>query len=118
MPPTAVITALGVKTSPFRLISVIEFNMNPKLAAFRVPISAADRTSCLFWAENDLSDHKFKIGQSVLYTSGIYGRGAASGVYKITQLLPSESDDCQYRIKSSGEPHERVVKESQLKRDS
>jgi hypothetical protein len=66
-----------------------------------------------------LSDHKFKVGQSVLYTSGPYGRGAASGVYKITQLLPSEGDDCQYRIKSSNEPHdERVVKESELNRDS
>src|SRR5262245_13798286 len=52
------------------------------------------------------------------YTCGIYGRGAASGVYKVTQLLPSESDDCQYRIKSSDEPHERVVKESELSRDS
>jgi hypothetical protein len=30
---------------------------------------------------------------------------------------PSESDDYQYRIKSSDEPHERVVKESELKRD-
>jgi hypothetical protein len=43
-------------------------------------------------------------------------RQAAS--YKIAQLLPSESDDCQYRIKSSDEPHERVVEESELKRDS
>jgi hypothetical protein len=68
--------------------------------------------------ENDLSGHKFKVGQSVLYTSGIYGRGAASGVYKVTQLLPSEGDDCRYRIKSSDEPHERVVKESELNRDS
>jgi hypothetical protein len=67
--------------------------------------------------ENDFSGHKFKIGESVLYTSGSYGRGAASGVYKDTQLLPSESDDYQYRIKSSDEPHERVVKESELKRD-
>jgi hypothetical protein len=68
--------------------------------------------------ENDLSDHKFRVGQSVLYTSGPFGRGTASGVYKVTQLLPSEGDDCQYRIKSSDEPHERVVKESELNRDS
>ena len=68
--------------------------------------------------ENDLSDHKFKVGQSVLYTSGPFGRGTGSGVYKVTQLLPSEGDDCQYRIKSSDEPHERVVKESELNRDS
>ncbi len=65
-----------------------------------------------------MSDHKFRIGQSVLYTSGPYGRGGVGAVYKVTQLLPPEGDDRQYRIKSSDEPHERVVKESQLKRDS
>jgi hypothetical protein len=39
-------------------------------------------------------------------------------VYKVTQLLPPEGDDRQYRIKSADEPHERVAKESQLNRDS
>ncbi len=68
--------------------------------------------------ENGLSDHKFKVGQSVLYTSGPYGRSGTSGVFKITQLLPPEGDDRQYRIKSADEPHERVVKESQLDRDA
>ena len=67
--------------------------------------------------ERTLSDHKFKIGQSVHYTSGPHGRGTANGVYKITQLLPSEGDDRQSRIKSASEPHERVVRESQLARD-
>jgi hypothetical protein len=67
--------------------------------------------------ERAMSDHKFKIGQSVHYTSGPYGRGTANGVYKITQLLPPEGDDRQYRIKSANEPHERVVRESQLARD-
>ena len=65
-----------------------------------------------------MSDHKFKIGQSVLYSSGPFGRGSTSGVYKVTQLLPPEGDDRQYRIKSSDEPHERVVKESELHRES
>lgn len=51
-----------------------------------------------------------------LLGAGSFGRGDASHVYKITQLLPSESDDFQYRIKCAGEPHERVVKESQLDR--
>ena len=64
-----------------------------------------------------MSDYKFKVGQSVHYTSGPYGRGSSSGVYKITQLLPLEGDDRQYRIKSANEPHERVVKESQLIKD-
>jgi len=59
-------------------------------------------------------DHKFKVGQSVSFTSGPFGRGGTNGIYKITQLLPPEGDDNQYRIKSANEPHERVVKESQL----
>jgi hypothetical protein len=67
--------------------------------------------------ESTLSDHKFKVGQTVHYTSGPYGRSATSGVYKITQLLPPEGDDRQYRIKSTNEPHERVAKESQLARE-
>ncbi|HVY58532.1 MAG TPA: hypothetical protein VHA77_11835 [Xanthobacteraceae bacterium] len=63
-----------------------------------------------------MSEHKFSVGQSVHYTSG-YGRGGASGVYKIVKLLPAEGDDCLYRIKSANEPHERVAKESQLDRE-
>jgi hypothetical protein len=66
--------------------------------------------------EDALSNHKFKIGQSVNYKSGPIGAGRGSGVYKITQLLPPEGDDLQYKIKSAAEPHERVVKESQLNR--
>jgi hypothetical protein len=58
--------------------------------------------------------HKFKVGQSVSFMSGPFGRSRTTDIYKITQLLPPEGDDYQYRIKSAGEPHERVVKESQL----
>ncbi len=66
--------------------------------------------------EAAVAQHKFKIGQTVNYTSGPFGRGKAGNVYKITRLLPFEGDDFQYRIKSSDEPHERVVTESQLQR--
>lgn len=66
--------------------------------------------------EGSVQDHRFKVGQSVSFTSGPFGRGGTNGVYKVTQLLPSEGDDFQYRIKSASEPHERVVKESQLNR--
>ena len=65
--------------------------------------------------EKAVTSHKFKIGQSVNYTSGPFG-ASASGVYQITQLLPPEGDDFQYKIKSAAEPHERVAKESQLDR--
>ena len=63
-----------------------------------------------------MSNHRFKIGQSVNYKSGPFGTASASGVYKITRLLPPEGDDFQYKIKSAAEPHERVAKESQLDR--
>jgi hypothetical protein len=56
-------------------------------------------------------DHKFKIGQLVNYLS----RERASGVYRITQLLPPEDGAFQYRIKNVNEPHERVAKESELR---
>jgi hypothetical protein len=61
--------------------------------------------------------HKFHVGQAVYFTAGTMGRPGASGSYKIVKLLPSEGDEHQYRIKSSGEAFERVAKESQLDRD-
>jgi hypothetical protein len=60
--------------------------------------------------------HKYQIGQMVYYTSPTFGRAAASGSYTVVKLLPSEGDDYQYRIKSTGEAFERVAKESQLDR--
>ena len=64
--------------------------------------------------EDNVSDRKFKIGQTVRYTAP-FGHVAAAD-YKVTQLLPAENDELQYRIKRADEPHERVAKESQLKR--
>jgi hypothetical protein len=66
--------------------------------------------------ESFLPEHKFKIGQTVRFTSGPFGRGAITGTYQVTQLLPAEGDEYQYRIKSANEPHERVAKESQMDR--
>jgi hypothetical protein len=62
------------------------------------------------------SRHKYRVGEMVYYTSPTFGRASASGNYTVVKLLPSEGDDCQYRIKSSGEAFERVAKESQLDR--
>jgi hypothetical protein len=62
--------------------------------------------------ENNLTIHKFKIGQTVSYIFA--GSHGAAGVYKITQLMPVENDEFQYRIKNVNEPHERTAKESQL----
>ena len=63
-----------------------------------------------------LKSHKYQVGEMVYYTSPTFGRAAATGTYTVVKLLPSESDDYQYRIKSSGEAFERVAKESQLEK--
>jgi len=60
--------------------------------------------------------HRYQVGETVYYTSPTFGRAAATGSYTVVKLLPSEGDDYQYRIKSSGEAFERVAKESQLDR--
>jgi hypothetical protein len=61
-----------------------------------------------------LHTHKFRVGQTVFYTSSPITRPGASGSYKVVRLLPSDGEDYQYRIKNSGEAFERVAKESQL----
>ncbi len=58
--------------------------------------------------------HKFPVGSTVYFTASNISRPAASGTYEVIRQLPSDGDDCQYRIKSSTEAFERVAKESQL----
>ncbi len=64
-----------------------------------------------------LKSHRYTLGQAVRYTSGPFGRFGASGSFRIVKLLPSDGEEFQYRIKSTGEAFERVAKESQLDRD-
>jgi hypothetical protein len=58
--------------------------------------------------------HKYCVGEIVYFTASNVSRPAASGTYEVVRLLPTDGDDCQYRIKSSTEAFERVAKESQL----
>jgi hypothetical protein len=64
-----------------------------------------------------VAGHKYTIGQTVQYTAGAFGRSRTTGSFQVVKLLPSEGDEYLYRIKSAGEPYERVAKESQLDRD-
>jgi hypothetical protein len=61
---------------------------------------------------------QFKSGQTVHLRRNQSNRSAAGGEYKIVQRLPESdaSGELQYRIKSIREPHERVVKESDLQK--
>lgn len=67
-----------------------------------------------FQSEITVTTHRFRVGEAVHLTAGIYVRGGVTSVYKVTQLLPSDGIEQQYRIKSDNEPHERVAKQSQL----
>ena len=58
--------------------------------------------------------HRFNLGRSVYLQSTIFNRDAARGAYEVTAQLPERDGQFEYRIKSRGEPHERVVKESDL----
>ena len=58
--------------------------------------------------------HKFTVGETVYFTASNVARPAASGTYEVIRLLPTDGDDCQYRIKNSTEAFERVARESQL----
>jgi hypothetical protein len=56
----------------------------------------------------------FRPGQTVRLLRGFPHRSAAEGDYKIVSQLPDDGGELQYRVKSAREPHQRVVKESEL----
>jgi hypothetical protein len=58
--------------------------------------------------------HKFRLGRSVVLQSTMLNRDAARGAYEVMAQLPERDGQFEYRIKSRGEPHERVAKESDL----
>jgi hypothetical protein len=58
--------------------------------------------------------HKFHVGQKVELVP-VHGF-LPPGVFEIVALLPQSEGEFQYRIKSLDEPHQRVVKESLLRR--
>jgi hypothetical protein len=60
-----------------------------------------------------LSHRKFRIGQLVQLVPAI-GRNVPRGSYEVTKKLPESRGEFEYRIKSMSEPHERVVRESEL----
>ena len=61
-----------------------------------------------------MSEHKFRIGQSVEYFAGKRFDRLAGGRYTVVRLLPIEGSTPQYRIKSASDGRERVVRESEI----
>ena len=63
-----------------------------------------------------MAEHKFKVGQMVDLTPIRGTIPAADRSYKVIRLLPRESGEQLYRIKTIVEAFERVAKESELTR--
>jgi hypothetical protein len=105
-----------------RKVAAINHNNNqpPAAAASAVPVDAGttSQANAMNAIATALRTHKFRVGQTVFYTSSPITRPGASGSYKVVRLLPSDGEDYQYRIKHSGEAFERVAKESQLELES
>jgi hypothetical protein len=55
--------------------------------------------------------HKFHTGETVFLERSIAVLG---GACVITKRLPERNGEFEYRVKSANEPHERVVRESEL----
>jgi hypothetical protein len=60
-----------------------------------------------------MADHKFKAGQTVTIVPGPVS--AVRGLFKVVRALPTEHGVNQYRIKSDGDGHERVVTEDEIR---
>jgi hypothetical protein len=96
-----------IKIPGLEFVEVVQVSIAP-VRADEVKPSAVETIGSAMRA------HKFRVGQTVFYTSSPISRPGASGSYKVVRLLPSDGEDYQYRIKHSGEAFERVAKESQL----
>jgi hypothetical protein len=59
-----------------------------------------------------MPSHKFKVGDMVELQPAA-SRNVPGGVYEVVKRLPGNGE-CEYRIKSPNEPHERVARESEL----
>jgi hypothetical protein len=104
-----------------RKVAINHNNNPPPLAAASALPADAGMTSqanAMNAIATALRTHKYRVGQTVFYTSSPITRPGASGSYKVVRLLPSDGEDYQYRIKHSGEAFERVAKESQLELES
>jgi hypothetical protein len=61
-----------------------------------------------------MAGHKYKVGQSVRFSPRKGALPAGAQAYTIVRVLPAESDEFQYRIKSVYEAFERIARESEL----
>ena len=105
----------AVRKAPVRKASARQAVHKPEVSSI-VNMTTVTVAEVVARTTSALRSHKYRVGQTVFYTSSPISRPGASGSYQVVRLLPSDGDDYQYRIKNPGEAFERVAKESQLDR--
>jgi hypothetical protein len=103
----------AVRKAPVRKSSARQAVRKPEVSSI-VNMTTVTVAEVVARTASALRSHKYRVGQTVFYTSSPISRPGASGSYQVVRLLPSDGDDYQYRIKNPGEAFERVAKESQL----
>jgi hypothetical protein len=103
----------AVRKAPVRKSSARQAVRKPEVSSI-VTMTTVTVAEVVARTTSALRSHKYRVGQTVFYTSSPISRPGASGSYQVVRLLPSDGDDYQYRIKNPGEAFERVAKESQL----
>jgi hypothetical protein len=73
-----------------------------------VPAEHAQLVSRLDQIHREADGHKFKIGQTVQFSS------SGHGLYVVNLLLPQRDGEFEYSISNDFEPYDRVAKESEL----
>ena len=61
-----------------------------------------------------MPSHKYKVGQSLLFSPRRLGHQEGNQSCEVIRCLPFESGEFQYRIKCGYDKVERIAKESQL----
>jgi hypothetical protein len=61
-----------------------------------------------------MPNHRFQVGQ-IIFLERSRNLNIPGGEYVITKKLPERTGGFEYRVKSNKEPHQRVVREDQLK---
>lgn len=61
-----------------------------------------------------MAQHKYRVGQLVDFSPARPGVPASVRSYKVLRLMPTESGEFLYRIKTVTEAFERIAKESEL----
>jgi hypothetical protein len=62
-----------------------------------------------------MASHKFQIGENV-YLAPALNRNVPGGAHEVTKQLPHNGREFEYHIKSANEEHERVARESDLRK--